>query len=145
MRAIVQRVSQSRVVVEGRTTGEIGLGILALVGVSKEDDESNALALARKVVGLRIFNDDQGKMNLDLAAVGGEILAVSNFTLYGDTSRGRRPGFDRAAGYEQGERLFNLFCQACTELGAHVDRGVYGADMQVELVNSGPVTLIVEG
>lgn len=132
-------------VVDDDVSGEIGLGILALVGVSKEDDESNALALARKVVGLRIFNDDQGKMNLDLAAVGGAILAVSNFTLYGDTSRGRRPGFDQAAGYEQGERLYERFCQACIELGAAVERGVYGADMQVELVNSGPVTLIVEG
>lgn len=144
MRAVVQRVSGARVQVEKKTTGEIGCGLVVLVGVAKEDDEAAAEQLAEKVCGLRIFNDEAGKMNLSLAEVGGALLAVSQFTLYGDCRKGRRPSFDRAAPAEQARALYETFVGALERRGARVATGVFQALMDVELVNDGPVTLILD-
>ena len=144
MRALVQRVSRARVTVEGRVTGSIERGLLALLGATHADGPAEAEWLARKIAGLRVFADDQGHMNLDLAAAGGRVLAVPQFTLYGDARRGRRPEFTAAARPEQAEPLFERFCAALAEAGIAVERGVFGASMAVELVNDGPVTLMIE-
>ncbi len=137
MRALVQRVTSASVSVEGRTVGAIGAGLLVLLGISVEDDEADAERLARKVRALRIFADEQGRMNEPLGER--EILCVSQFTLYGDTRRGNRPSFVGAAAGEVAEPLYERFCELT---GAR--RGVFGAYMQVELVNDGPVTLLLE-
>ncbi len=144
MRLVVQRVREARVRVENETVGEIGPGLLVLVGVGREDSESEAAALAEKVVHLRIFEDEQGKMNRSLLEVGGEILAVSQFTLYGDVSRGRRPSFEKAAPPEQAERIFEHFVSELKEYMPAVATGRFRAKMQVFLINDGPVTLLLE-
>jgi len=144
VRAIVQRVSSASVVVEGRTVGQIGVGLLLLVAAHRDDTEENARKLADRVRGLRIFNDEEGKMNLALPDVGGQVLAVSNFTVYGETAKNRRPSFIASAPYADGERLFNAFVAALLELDLSVETGEFGAHMDVSLVNDGPVTVILD-
>ena len=141
MRALLQRVSRAAVRVEGETVGSIGPGLLVLLAVAPSDDEFVATTLAARIVGLRIFADDAGKTNLALGDVGGSALVVSQFTLYADARRGRRPSFIGAAGPEQGERLYGSFCDAIAAGGVPVERGCFGADMDVELVNDGPFTV----
>jgi D-tyrosyl-tRNA(Tyr) deacylase len=144
MRAILQRVSRARVTAGGRTTGEIGAGLLVLLGVRKGDGEAEAEYLADRVAGLRIFSDPEGKMNLSLLDTGGAMLVVSQFTLYGDTRKGRRPGFDDAAPPETARRLYEHFVAKARERGIQVETGEFQAMMTVELANEGPVTFIVE-
>ena len=144
MRAVVQRVSQARVDVDGDTVGAIEGGLLVLLGVQPADTERDADYLAAKIVGLRIFNDPQGKMNLDLQQVQGGVLVVSQFTLYGDARKGRRPSFVQAAPPEQAERLYEYFLEATARHAVPVAHGVFGAHMQVHLVNDGPVTLLLD-
>ncbi|GAA6735031.1 D-aminoacyl-tRNA deacylase [Thermus oshimai] len=144
MRAVVQRVSEARVEVEGEVVGAIGVGLLVLLGVAREDNKEDALYLARKIVALRVFPDLEGKMNLSLKEVGGEVLLVSQFTLYADTRKGNRPSFLEAAPPEVGRRLFEAALEAFLEQGVHVETGVFGAHMRVHLVNDGPVTLILD-
>jgi len=144
MRAVVQRVTYAKVEVDGVVRGEIGAGVLVLLGVSRTDTVSDAEFLAGKVVHLRIFNDDAGKMNRGLQDVGGSMLAVSQFTLYGDCRKGRRPSFDDAAPADQARQLYEEFVARVRALGVQVQTGVFQADMAVTLVNDGPVTLIVE-
>jgi D-tyrosyl-tRNA(Tyr) deacylase len=144
MRAVVQRVRRASVTVEGIVVSQIGPGLLVLLGVGEGDDDGTARRMADKVAGLRIFEDAEGKMNLDTAAVGASVLCVSQFTLYGDVRRGRRPSFDRAAGSETAAPLYEAFCSGIEARGIPCGRGVFGAEMQVELVNDGPVTLILD-
>lgn len=144
MRLVIQRVSEARVVVDGEVVGEIGRGLLVLVGVHREDTEQDAVYLADKTVNLRIFEDEQGKMNRSLLDVGGGVLAVSQFTLYGDVRKGRRPSFIHAAPPERAEPLFQRYVEALRKHLERVETGRFGAKMQVHLVNEGPVTLIVE-
>lgn len=144
MRAVVQRVKFARVVVDGAIVGEIGQGFLVLLGVTHNDSRDQAHWLAEKIAGLRIFNDDAGKMNRDLTDVGGGMLIVSQFTLYGDCRKGKRPSFIDAAPPEIAIPLYEQFINAVKALGIPVATGRFGADMQVELLNDGPVTLIVE-
>ena len=144
MRALVQRVTEARVRVAGDVIGEIGPGVCVLVGVSHDDTEASARKLAEKVWHLRVFDDDAGVMNVPLQAVGGAALVVSQFTLYGDTRRGRRPSWAAAAPPEQAEGLVDAFARALRDLGAHVATGKFAARMQVELVNDGPVTLLID-
>lgn len=144
MRACVQRVSQAKVDVAGQTVGEIGRGLLVLLGVATDDTEQDARQLATKIAELRIFEDDQGKMNLGLAEVGGAMLVVSQFTLLGDCRKGRRPSFVAAAPPELAERLYELFVNAVRAMGLTVATGRFRQHMQVSLVNDGPVTLILE-
>lgn len=144
MRAVVQRVTRAEVASEGELTGQIEAGLCVLVGVGQGDDERAASALADKVTKLRIFEDDAGKMNKSLLDVGGALLAVSQFTLYGDTSKGRRPSFVGAMEPVGAERLFEHFCQACRALGVTVATGRFRTHMSVSLVNDGPVTLLLD-
>lgn len=144
MRAVVQRVSQAEVTVAGERVGSIASGLCVLVGVGREDDEAAASSLADKVVKLRIFEDEAGKMNRSVLEAGGELLAVSQFTLYGDTSKGRRPSFMLAMEPGRAEQLFDLFCDACRKLGARVETGRFRTHMSVSLVNDGPVTLLLD-
>jgi D-tyrosyl-tRNA(Tyr) deacylase len=144
MRAVIQRVTYAKVEVEGIVRGEIGPGVMALLGVSRTDRVEDAELLAAKVLQLRIFNDDAGKMNRSLLDTGGAMLAVSQFTLYGDCRKGRRPSFDDAAPADQARELYELFVAAARRLGARVETGVFQAHMAVTLLNDGPVTLIVE-
>jgi len=144
MRAVIQRVSKARVRVDGKVTGEIAAGLLVLLGVAKSDDAAAARQLAEKIHGLRLFNDAEQKMNLSLAEVGGAVLAVSQFTLYGDCRKGRRPSFDRAAPADQARALYEEFVAALRTLGARVETGIFQAMMDVELVNDGPVTVLVD-
>jgi len=144
MKLVVQRVCEAEVRVEGRSVGRIGRGLLVLIGAEKGDDESAADEAARRVAGLRVFNDENGKMNLDLAAVGGSVLAVSQFTLGADLSRGRRPGFERALGGEEARPLYERFVRSLAERGVPVETGEFGAMMQVSLVNDGPATFVME-
>jgi len=144
MKLVVQRVCEAEVRVEGRSVGRIGRGLLVLIGAEKGDDESAADEAARRVAGLRVFNDENGKMNLDLAAVGGSVLAVSQFTLGADVSRGRRPGFERALGGEEARPLYERFVRSLAERGVPVETGEFGAMMQVSLVNDGPATFVME-
>lgn len=144
MRALVQRVTRARVSVEGRVTGAIERGLLILLGATHGDGEGEADWLAKKVAGLRVFADASGHMNLDLAGVHGRALVVPQFTLYGDARRGRRPDFIAAARPEQAGPLFERFCAALAAAGVPVERGVFRAHMEVELVNDGPVTLMIE-
>lgn len=141
MRVVLQRVSEANVTVDGRIVGAIGCGFLLFVGVTHEDDEAEAAYLARKIAGLRVFEDGQGKMNLALADVGGAVLAVSQFTLYGNVRKGRRPSFTHAARPEQAEPLYGKFCHLLAAEGIVVEQGVFQAEMQVNLVNDGPVTM----
>ena len=144
MRAVLQRVSRARVTVGDETTGEIGPGLLVLLGVAPTDTPEQARWLADKVVGLRIFNDADGKMNRSLLDVGGSALVVSQFTLYGDCRKGRRPSFDAAASAEQARSLYEHFVAVARDSGAHVETGVFQAMMAVSLVNDGPVTFMLE-
>lgn len=144
MRAILTRVKSASVSIAGQTVGKIGKGFLILLGVGPEDTEESCRFLAEKALGLRIFEDDQGKMNLGLEAVGGQVLVVSQFTLYGNCRKGRRPSFTEAAGPELGKALYESFLDVCQELGYPPQHGEFGADMQVESVNDGPVTLILD-
>jgi D-tyrosyl-tRNA(Tyr) deacylase len=144
MRAILQRVSEAQVQIDGATIGEIGHGLLVLLGVTKSDTAEQARWLADKIVSLRIFNDADGKMNLDLAEVGGAILVVSQFTLYGDCSKGRRPSFIDAAPPETAIPLYEEFINAVKAHGIPTATGRFGAMMQVSLINDGPVTLILD-
>jgi len=144
MRAVVQRVSRASVVVDGEVVGKIARGLCVLVGVGKQDSDKDAEQLADKIVGLRIFEDDAGKMNRALADVGGSLLCVSQFTLFGDVSRGRRPSFGEAMEPETAKRLFERLCDACRARGVPVETGRFRAHMDVELVNDGPVTLLLD-
>jgi D-aminoacyl-tRNA deacylase len=144
MRAVVQRVSRCRVTVNGDPTGEIASGLLVLLGVSKTDDESAADYLVEKITGLRIFEDAEGKMNLPVQEAGGAVLVVSQFTLYGDVRRGRRPSFDAAARPEEAKRLYEYFVARVRATGLRCETGQFQAMMEVELVNSGPVTILVD-
>ncbi|MDA0692759.1 MAG: D-aminoacyl-tRNA deacylase [Nitrospinae bacterium] len=144
MKLVLQRVSSASVCVEGKEIAKIGKGLLVLFGVEKGDAISRADFLADKTVNLRIFPDDAGKMNLSCKDIGGEILVVSQFTLAGDCSKGRRPGFDRAARPEDAETLYLRYISAITETGCKVATGQFAADMKVELVNDGPVTFILD-
>jgi D-aminoacyl-tRNA deacylase len=144
MRAVVQRVSRARVTVAGETVGEIGRGLVVLVGVAGDDAEADAAYLAEKVAGLRIFEDEQGKMNLACAEAGGQVLAVSQFTLLGDARRGKRPSFDAAARPEQAVPLYERFVAAIRAQGLRCETGRFQEMMQVELVNDGPVTILLD-
>lgn len=144
MRAVVQRVTQASVVVDDTTVGAIGPGVCVFVGVTHDDTPERAQRLAERVWGLRIMADDDGVMNVAVADAGAEVLVVSQFTLYGDTSRGRRPSWRDAAGGAVAEPLVDAVVAALRQLGATVATGVFGADMAVHLVNDGPVTLVVE-
>ncbi|MCY3539927.1 MAG: D-aminoacyl-tRNA deacylase [bacterium] len=144
MKALIQRVDHASVTVEGEVIGQIGLGLLVLVGVGRADTEADVSALANKVVGLRVFPDEQGRFNLPLGEVGGAMLVVSQFTLYADVRRGRRPGFTEAAPPEQAEQLVDRFAQAVQDQGIEVATGRFSAMMEVDLRNNGPFTLMVE-
>ncbi|MCE2529000.1 MAG: D-tyrosyl-tRNA(Tyr) deacylase [Acidimicrobiia bacterium] len=144
MKALIQRVDHASVSVDGELIGRIGEGLLALVGAGRADTSADAEALARKVVGLRIFPDEDGRFNLSLIDVGGAMLAVSQFTLYADVRRGRRPSFTEAARPEQAERLVDEFVEAVRAQGVEVATGRFGAMMEVDLRNNGPFTLMVE-
>jgi len=144
VRAVIQRVSRARVVIGSREHSSIQAGILILLGVEKGDTAEDGAALARKIVELRIFEDDAGKMNRSIVDTGGEILAVSQFTLLGDCRKGRRPSFDSAAPPEEARQLYEAFVESIRSLGARVQTGVFQADMDVELVNQGPVTFILD-
>ena len=144
MRALIQRVSRASVHVDGKEIASIGQGFLVLLGVADEDGMAEAAWLARKIAGLRLFEDDEGKMNLALADVGGSVLAVSQFTLYGDARKGRRPSFTRAAPPAQAQELYDRFCTLLAAEGVPVEKGVFQAHMEVTLVNDGPVTLWLE-
>ncbi|MCB9528787.1 MAG: D-tyrosyl-tRNA(Tyr) deacylase [Myxococcales bacterium] len=144
MRAVVQRVSRASVTVDGQVVGRIGPGLLVLVGAAEGDTTADADALAAKVAGLRIFGDAEGKMNLDVAQIGGAVLAVSQFTLLGDCRKGRRPSFQAAAHPEKAAPLFDRYVAATRALGLSCETGIFQADMKVELLNDGPVTLLVD-
>ena len=144
MRAVVQRVSRARVTVGDETTGEIGRGFLVLLGVGKDDTESDADYLAGKIAALRIFDDENGKINLALADVGGAVLAVSQFTLYADTLKGNRPAFNLAAPPEQARKLYEYFVAKIRSTGLRCETGKFQATMQVELVNDGPITILLD-
>ena len=141
---MLQRVSRARVAVEGCVTGEIGAGLVALIGVGRSDTAETVASTADKVAKLRIFNDDQGKMNLSLLDTGGEVLAISQFTLYGDARGRRRPSFVQAAPAEQGKTLYEAFVAAVRALGVQVETGVFQAHMEVDLTNDGPVTILLD-
>ena len=144
MRAVLTRVKSASVAIDGQTVGTIGKGFLILLGVGPNDTEKECRYLAEKALGLRIFEDENGKMNLGLDAVNGQVLVVSQFTLYGNCRKGRRPSFTDAAGPELGNELYERFLSICEELGYPPQHGRFGADMQVESVNDGPVTLILD-
>jgi D-tyrosyl-tRNA(Tyr) deacylase len=144
MRVLLQRVSRAHVTVEGRESGRVGRGFVALVGFTHGDGEEQVQWMADKVVGLRLFGDAEGKMNLAISEVGGSILVVSQFTLYGDAQKGRRPSFIQAAHPDAATPLYEKFIGALRERAVTVATGEFGADMQVELVNDGPVTLMLE-
>jgi D-tyrosyl-tRNA(Tyr) deacylase len=148
MRAVVQRVSRAKVTVlsdsNDRISGEIGLGLLVLLGVGHEDTEANATYLAEKITGLRIFEDADGKMNRSVQDAGGSVLVVSQFTLYGDVRRGKRPSFDAAAPPEQARQLYEFFVERIRAAGLRCETGRFQETMQVELVNAGPVTILLD-
>lgn len=144
MRTVIQRVSKARVLVDGRVTGEIGPGVVALVAVGRNDTPETASAMAEKVAKLRIFDDATGRMNLSLLDVRGSLLAVSQFTLYGDARGQRRPSFIQAAPPELGKALYEKFVEAAKALGVQVETGIFQAHMSLELSNDGPVTILVD-
>lgn len=144
MRAVVQRVSHASVEVEGKIVGKIDRGLLVLLGVAKADDESAADYLAEKIAGLRIFEDADGKMNLSVKEINGAILAVSQFTLFGDVRRGKRPSFDSAAPPEHARRLYEFFAERIRAHGLRCETGVFQAMMNVSLINDGPVTILLD-
>jgi D-aminoacyl-tRNA deacylase len=144
MRAVLQRVSRARVLVDGSVTGEIGPGLVVLIAVAREDVPATAVAIAEKIVNLRIFADDQGKMNRSVLDIGGAILAISQFTLYGDARGQRRPSFIQAAPPELGKALYDEFVLALRALVVRVETGVFQADMSLDLTNDGPVTILLD-
>lgn len=144
MRAVLTRVKHASVTIDGEVVGKIGQGFLILLGVGPEDTEAECRCLAEKALGLRIFEDENGKMNMGLDAVNGEVLVVSQFTLYGNCRKGRRPSFVEAAGPELGNAMYERFLAICEELGYPPQHGQFGADMKVESLNDGPVTLILD-
>jgi D-tyrosyl-tRNA(Tyr) deacylase len=144
MRAVVQRVSRAQVVIAGEITGQIGLGLLILLGVGHDDTEADANYLAEKIAGLRVFEDDSGKMNRSVQDVGGSVLAVSQFTLYGDVRRGKRPSFDRASPPEKARQLYESFVARIRSTGLRCETGRFQERMKVELVNEGPVTILLD-
>lgn len=144
MRAVVQRAGRASVTVNGAVRGEIVFGLVVLLGVGKGDSDEDAAYLANKTVGLRIFEDDAGKMSLSLQDIGGEVLVVPQFTLYGDVRRGLRPSFDAAASPAEAERLYERYCDLLRQDGLTVQTGVFQATMTVQLVNNGPVTILLD-
>ena len=145
MKAVIQRVSDACVKVDGVTVGEISRGFLVLLGVREGDSQRECDALASKVAGLRVFTDENDKMNLALSDIGGQVLVISNFTLYGDCSHGNRPSFIKAARPETAEPLYERFCDELLKNGvSKVEKGIFGADMKVSLLNDGPVTLVID-
>lgn len=144
MRAVVQRVMRASVTVRGELTGEIGVGLLVLLGVGRDDLEADADYLAQKIAGLRIFEDAAGRMNLGVLEIGGAVLAVSQFTLFGDVRRGKRPSFDAAARPERARELYDYFVAQIRALGLHCETGLFQEMMEVELINSGPVTIMLD-
>ena len=144
MRAVLTRVKYASVTIDGQTVGKIGPGFLILLGVGPADTEKECRLLAEKALGLRVFEDENGKMNLGLEQVGGQVLVVSQFTLYGNCRKGRRPSFAEAAPPELGEAMYKRFLELCGELGYPPQHGRFGADMKVESVNDGPVTLLLD-
>ncbi|WP_046213393.1 D-aminoacyl-tRNA deacylase [Paenibacillus wulumuqiensis] len=144
MRVVIQRCKQASVTVNEEIVGQIGIGLMVLVGVTHGDTIEDARYLAGKVAGIRIFEDEQGKMNLGLSDIGGQVLSVSQFTLYGDCRKGKRPSFIEAARPEQAIPVYEAFNQALKEQGLVVEQGIFGADMDVSLTNWGPVTLIID-
>ena len=144
MRAVVQRVANARVLVDGRSVGEIGLGLVVLLGVSVDDDAHASSWMVDKLASLRIFSDDAGKMNRSVVDVGGEVLVVSQFTLYGDARKGRRPSFVRAASGPGAEAIYDEVVRGLRAVGIPTETGEFGAMMQVELTNDGPVTLLLD-
>jgi D-aminoacyl-tRNA deacylase len=144
MRAVLHRVSRAEVSVNGEISGEIGLGLLVLLGVGRDDTEADATYLAQKITGLRIFEDADGKMNRSVQDVGGSVLAVSQFTLYGDVRRGKRPSFDDAAPPEKARQLYEFFIEQIRTTGLRCETGRFQEMMRVELVNEGPVTILLD-
>ena len=144
MKLVIQRVSKAKVEVDNKTVGSIGKGFLVLVGITHTDTEKEADYLANKLCKMRIFEDENDKMNLSLKDVGGELLIVSQFTLYADCAKGNRPSFIEAARPEQATPLYEYFCKKCEEQGIKVEKGVFGAHMEVSLLNDGPVTIVLE-
>lgn len=144
MRAVVQRTTESQVAINGETVGKIGKGLMVLWGIRKGDTKKDAEYLIDKIITMRIFEDDQQKLNLSLLDVGGELLLVSQFTLYGDMKKGRRPSFDEAARNEEAKPLYNYAVEYAKGKGIHVETGVFGADMKVHIVNDGPVTMLLD-
>jgi D-tyrosyl-tRNA(Tyr) deacylase len=144
MRAVVQRVSRAQVAVNGEIAGEIGLGLLVLLGIGRNDTEADATYLAEKIAGLRVFEDSEGKMNRSVQEVGGSVLAVSQFTLYGDVRRGKRPSFDAAAPPEKARQLYEFFVELIRVAGLRCETGRFQEMMKVELVNEGPVTILLD-
>ena len=144
MRAVVQRVSRAQVSVDGEITGKIGLGLLVLLGVGQSDTEADAIYLAEKICGLRVFEDEQGKMNHSVREAGGSVLAVSQFTLYGDVRRGKRPSFDAAAPPEKARKLYEFFVEQIRDAGLNCETGRFQEIMSVELLNEGPVTILLD-
>lgn len=144
MRAVVQRVSRAEVTVNGEVTGKIGRGLLVLLGVARDDTDADAIYLAEKIAGLRIFEDDQGKMNRSVNDAGGSVLAVSQFTLYGDVRRGKRPSFDAAAPPDRARQLYEFFVQRIRAAGLRCETGRFQEMMKVDLANEGPVTILLD-
>lgn len=144
MKAVIQRVTRASVTVDGNIVGSIGRGYMVLLGVGKEDTEETAERIVKKMAGLRIFADEAGKTNLSIQDVGGSVLIVSQFTLYADTRRGNRPGFTEGAKPDKAEALYQYFIQCARKEIQKVEHGIFGADMQVELINDGPFTILLE-
>lgn len=145
MRAVIQRVLEATVAIDGRTISRIGPGLLVLLGIEEVDDSTDVEWLSAKTAKMRIFGDDEGKMNLSVTETGGEVLVVSQFTLHASTKKGNRPSFIRAAAPGHSEPLYEAFCAAMErEIGKSVDRGVFGGDMKISLVNDGPVTIVID-
>lgn len=144
MRAIIQRVSEASVSVENQVVGKIGKGLLVLLGVGHDDEDKDLDYLVSKILGLRIFQDENDKMNLSLKDIKGELLVVSQFTLYGDVRKGKRPSFTASAPPEKGNMYYEKFLEKCTENGINPEKGIFGADMKVKLINDGPVTIMLD-
>lgn len=144
MRLLVQRVLNSNVKVDGKIIGEINKGYMVLLGVTHDDDTEKADYLVKKLINLRVFEDENGKMNLNINQIGGELLIISQFTLYGNTKDGNRPSFTEAAKPEKAEELYNYFVEQCRKEGIKTETGIFGADMKVSLINDGPVTVMLE-
>ncbi len=144
MRAVIQRVTASKVTVDSDIVGEIKKGINALIGIECGDNEEDVRYMADKIIGLRIFEDAEGKMNLSLNDIGGSILAISQFTLYGDARKGKRPSFTQAASFEEGKKLYDTFVEIIRQQNIPIQTGIYGADMSVEIINDGPVTILLD-